>query len=56
MSTWQKPPLGAQPIIHVPGLVGDWIMNDGGGPLSKIHDYSGYGNNGILDMRLGCSY
>ncbi len=48
MSIWQKPPLGSQPIIRVPGLVADWVMNDGGGPLSKIQDYSGNGNHGTL--------
>ena len=48
MSIWQKPPLGAQPVIQVPGLVGNWIMNDGGPKLSTIQDYSGNGNTGTL--------
>ncbi len=46
MSIWQKPTLGSLPTTRVPGLAGDWVMNEGGG--STIYDYSGNGNTGTL--------
>ena len=49
MSHLVKPPLGTLPIIGHPlaqGLVGCWLMNEGGGNM--IYDLSGNGNDGTL--------
>ena len=50
MSHLIKPPLGTLPIIGHPlaqGLVGCWLMNEGGG--DTIYDLSGNGNAGTIN-------
>jgi len=52
-----KPPAGSQLEIGHPlsnGLVGCWLMNEGGG--NKIFDLSGNGNNGTLGGNAVWSY
>lgn len=49
MGNWVKPPLGIQLNVGHPlarGLVGLWIMNEGGG--SRVFDLSGNSNTGVI--------
>ena len=57
MSHWQKPPLGIRlnpghPLAR--GLVGCWLMNEGGGNL--VRDLSSNNNNGTITVKATGSY